>query len=721
MLPVTSTSHAPSSTSLGRWQVLLARPVVYLSAFFFLFLGYLVFTNPWYPAAKLHVSGRVEELPARLMIQWTSGHGLNGYEMYRYNLLPVPVAGESGHFTVRLTRTGGKHDAAGGTGVVLSSIYIDGERYSPGPEILGDEIVEESDGYVFQSISSKLNLSVKPKHHLRLEFRAYNFAGEVEVDVAGSVNRHLLYSPWDRTQWTRDSMVILDYWLVQPDGSFAVSMDMPRYRVNDLKLTAKKKLTDLDLRIVTEDGGEYRVGSAIPTDDGAVYQIAGLDAERSRLFHPQRLVFQVFFTLLTTWIIFGLLRYAGHFQGLADMFLRRGRFLFWGMLVTCMLLFAFWHISFWPGVTSTDSLKIWRAAHIPGMYLGDHPPLNVVVYQYLAQIFDNIAVVPIAQNFLTSLLVAWAFFSMYRWGVAARILAPFFLLIATSVPLGLYTIILWKDVPFALIIVFLGFRLADLAFRSRAGNVRLSRESWLVMGFLLLGLAGLRYNGALYLLVFPAMIFLLGIVKIRKRLVILFCCLLTIAGIFYSISQHLGLSASTFFSMQVKTYMGQVGKRFSIEFLRERGVQYLGVFDINQTATQWDHVGNCLYGRYDNNQLRRLRWNDVYPYLPIPRGEIQKKMAKTAYALYKKTYERPWVYLSWNPVYMLIVFPLLPLFYRRLPMSAAFSLFVFVEVIALVLIGIFNWRYYFFAHFASYFLLPLIIADLLRGRQKEEI
>ncbi len=148
-------------------------------------------------------------------------------------------------------------------------------------------------------------------------------------------------------------------------------------------------------------------------------------------------------------------------------------------------------------------------------------------------------------------------------------------------------------------------------------------------------------------------------------------------------------------------------------------MQYIGIFDINQTAMQWDHVGNCLYGRYDNNLLRRVRWNDVYPYLPLPRAKIQKKSARAAFAVYKKSYEKPWVYFSWNPVYMLLLFPVLPLFFRKLPMSAVFSVFILAEIIALVVIGIFNWRYYFFAHFAAYFLVPLVLADLMRKKQKQ--
>ena len=693
----------------------MARPHLPLAVVFWLVLAYLFFANPWYPAAKLHVSGRISELPARLMINWTSGHGLNGYEMHRYQLQPMPTASSS-PVPVSITRTGNRHNAANDSQVVLSRIVVDGSGYRPPAGALADAIRSDGDMLVFSRVNATLSMALQPRHHLRLEFLAYNYAGEVEIDFAGTKSRHLLYSAWDRTPWTRDSVVVVDYWLVQPDGTFAVSMDMPRYPVKDLKISAKRKLSDIDLSLVVADGQSLRIDNPIPTPDGVVYQIGALDDLRTRLFHPHRFAFQIVFAVLTTWVLHGLAHFVARFRTLPDLFLAKKRYLFWGMLLTGVIAFAFWHISFWPGVTSTDSLKIWRAAHIPGMYLGDHPPLNVVLYMYLAMLWDNVAVVPAIQNIMTAVLIAWIFFSMYRWGVPLTLILPFFLMVAASVPLGMYTTILWKDVPFGLGIVFLGFRLADMYFTKRYGDLKISWQSWLVMSLIILALAGLRYNGAAYLVVFPTFLFLLGIVRVGRRTAAGICCLLAAAGLFYAVSQYAGLSAARYFTQQSRTYLGQLKDQLSGEFLQERAKQYLGIFDINQTAMQWDHVGNCLYGRYDNNMLRRLRWNDVYQYQPLPRNALQKKMARTAFALYEKSYQRPWVYFSWNPAYMLLLLPLLPLLIRKLPMSAVFASFILVEVVALVLIGIFNWRYYFFAHFGTYFLIPLICADLLRKK-----
>jgi len=715
MVEVTATLMHPVKRLLSS----MVRSAVLWLLVFIATLLYFCFSNPWYPSAQLLVSGKVSETPATVAINWTSGHGLNGYEMYRYALQSFPSGSVDSQIDVSLARTGERHGAAAGKEVILSKILIDGELYDPPSDALGSSITRDNDLLIFKNDRSRVSFSVRPKHHVRLEFLAFNYAGEVEVNFGGKVSRHFLYSPWDRNRWTRDSVVILDYWLVPPDGSFAVSMEMPRYPVKDVKISAKKELTDLALQLVTAGRQEVSVGNPIPTKDGAVFQVGELDGKRKRFFHPHRFIFQVIFALLTTWVLFGLITYAAKFQDLNDMLIARKRYLFWGMLFFCMTVFSFWHISFWPGIASTDSLKIWRAAHIPGMYLGDHPPLNVALYMYLSQIWDNMAVVPIAQNILTSLLIASMFFSMFRWGVPLMLLAPFFLLVVFSVPLGLYTATLWKDVPFALAIVYLGFRLADLYYRKRKGKVIISRQAWLVMILIVAALAGLRYNGAVYLILFPSLLVILGIVRLNKRFVMAGCLVICGTVFFSLISLYAGSSALSYFTMQTGTYFKQLEKNFSGEFVRERSVQYIGIFDINQTAMQWDHVGNCLYGRYDNNLLRRVRWNDVYPYLPLPRAKIQKNSARAAFAVYKKSYEKPWVYFSWNPVYMLLLLPVLPLFFRKLPMSAVFSVFILAEIIALVVIGIFNWRYYFFAHFAAYFLIPLVLADLMRKKQAQ--
>ena len=47
------------------------------------------------------------------------------------------------------------------------------------------------------------------------------------------------------------------------------------------------------------------------------------------------------------------------------------------------------------------------------------------------------------------------------------IVLPFYFLFITSIPIGLYTITLWKDIPFALLVVFWAFWFVKLVSRSK--------------------------------------------------------------------------------------------------------------------------------------------------------------------------------------------------------------------------------------------------------------
>lgn len=683
---------------------------------FCLLMAWFYWGSPWYPAAKAHVSGVVATVPSQLVLRWTSAHGLNGYEMNKYLLQSLPVSPGRNGLTVKVTRTGVKHPAAAGSNVLLKTILVDGKKFIPPARKLGGIAKYDGDFIVLKKKKKALAFQVKPVRHLRLEFLAFNTAGEVAVDVGGKISRHNLYSAWDLNKWSLDNIIRIDYWLVSPDGRFSVSMDMPRYPVKTFQVESKSDFSVTSLVINTEDGERIEAVGGVSTPGAVTFRMDESDEALKRFFHPQRLALQIVFALFSTWLLYGIIAYVSRFHGPRDVFYNRKRYLFWGMLLFSMAIFAFWHISFWPGVASTDSLKIWRAAHIPGMYLGDHPPLNVIVYQYLIHLWDNIAVVPFIQNLLAALLIAYIYFSLYRWRLPLAVLAPCFLFTALSLPLGLYTIILWKDVPFALLTVFLGFRLADFYYQKRTGSLRVTRQTWIVLLLLTCALAGLRYNGAIYLIVVPLLLLGMRVIVIPVRYFRIGVAWLVLAGAAVAALWYFIPSSPSYFASQSGAYIKQAGERLSFDYIKERREKYLGVFDVNQTERQWDHVHNCLYGRFNNNFLRRVGWNDVYSYLPLPRLELQKKMARTAMYLYKKSYREPWVYFSWNPFYMLLLLPILPLFVRRLPMTAVFSFFVLIQVVALVFLDIFNWRYYFFAFFASYFLVPLVITDLTRRK-----
>ncbi len=696
----------------------VSRALRFPPVLFAFILAYFYLGSYWYPAATLSVSGTVADFQSMIGVRFDSGRGFNGYEWERYPLQPLPEGHDSEGISLLITRTGMHSPASLGANVILRNIIIDEKKYLPTDDQLSPVIELHNEALLFTQNGATLRLKVKPASSLRLEFPASNSMGIVDVQIGEKTTRTDLYASNDTRQWAGRYAKFVQSWFVNDRGQFTISMPMPRYAVHALRIESDKAFSVSSATITTEDAETVNLEGA-ESQKGFNFPMSGINHQLKRHFHADRFLFQILFALLSTWLLSNMLAFAHRFQGFQDIFINDRRYIFWMMLLSGCMLFSFWHVAFWPGVTSNDSLEIWRAAQIPGMYLGDHPPLNVAFYLYLSLFWNNVAIVPIVQNILTSLLISYIFFSLFRKGMPLYWLLPLYALAAFSLPAGLYTIILWKDIPFALIVVFVGFKLAVFYLEKKNKTLHISKTEWCSLFCLTLALVGFRHNGVLYLFIVPFILLLFGIVRIRPL----------ILGILFSVAVLLGSliflfpgssKTSDFLASQTKTYVSQAMDRISLKYLEESAIKYFGIFNVNQKAMQWDLVHLCMYGRYTNDFLRNLRWNDVYPYLPPPSNSISKKIHKTAWALYWKSYKAPWVYVSWNPLYMLALFPLLPLMFRVLPMTAVFSLYIFIPMAVLVFLNIFNWRYYYFAYLACYFLLPLIVTDLFARNRKNE-
>lgn len=687
----------------------------HLLIFFFLFCAFFSWfylSTPWYPAAKLFVSGNISNHTARMAIRWSSGHDLNGYEMEKYVLQPSPDY-SNGECLVTVTKGDFDNKETTRRQVVVSEISVDGEKV-PLESFKKSSNVELVDNLLFlQGHNSTIQMTVEPKSHLHLEFLTYNYSGEVEVNICGQKIKKNLYTSNDLNKWSRENVLALDFWFVSPEGRYTISMDMPRYKINAFRVEGQGDFSVSSFRVVNEFGESIEQENKIITPEGIIFQGDRLDNERIRYFHVQRFASQVAFALVSALLLCWLLLYLKRFHGMRDLFIGNRRGLFWIMFLSCISVSAFWHISFWPGITSTDSLKIWRAAHIPGMYLGDHPPLNVIFYQYLICFWDNVAVVAVVQNVLCGLLISHIFFSCHRWGVPRVLVILLFIPTALSLPIGLYNAVLWKDIPFALLIVLLSFRMSDLYYQKRLEKNKIDRKDLFFLLILMLLAAGFRYNGIVYWIVIPILLLGLGMVKIKWKFVLSVAVFLVVTTIALTAVRP-GLPGFTYFEKQTAKYLQQAYNSLSGDFVQDRFNKYLGIFDVNQKVMQWDHVHHCFFGRYGNDFLRRVNWNDTYPYLPFPQSKVQKQMAIFAVALDQKSYQLPWVYLSWNPFYMLFLLLGLPFLIRWLPMSAVFSAVILSQVFALVFLDIYNWRYYYFAYLGINFLIALIFADINR-------
>jgi len=338
---------------------------------------------------------------------------------------------------------------------------------------------------------------------------------------------------------------------------------------------------------------------------------------------------------------------------------------------------------------------------------------------FLYHIWNNSAVVPLFHVLAASLLVATVFYTIYWNNVSLLILMPLYLFVILSIPIGLYNTALWKDIPFALLIVFLGYISAILFQQKQNQSFSFSWEKVFALFLLLLSLGLIRHNGLIYIVFIPALYILLGVIRLDRRiwLGIFGFGLLILAGVAFMKST--AATDSGYLISQGKMYLQAISSSSPVELLQRTWQNYWGILDINQTNSKWDLYHYFIRDRYAYNFLQHARWHDIYPYLQSWSGPLAF-LKDSAMNVYWNSYQAPFVYLSWNPIWALALFPLCVLVFRWLPLSAIFSSVVLAQILTLTtLLNVMNWRYYYFACVASCFIIPMICFDIARKLNRE--
>lgn len=688
------------------------RLVIVVTLVFFLFLFYFFFGSGWYPGSELVIEGIAPKSGIGLVIRWDSGEGFNNYEREQFVLDTIWPNGSPEHSIV-IRKTGQKGGGSLGSDVGLYGIRLDQQREVPLKNFISSTTTIDDRGLLkFKEPGAEIRLHATAMRHIRFEFPTNNYSGSVEIEVNGSTRTYDLYTTNSENRKRGDEHTRgIDYWVIAPDGKFTVTMPVPRYRIEAMVVESKDGKTPIRFQSIFLKSRYSQKSLPIKIEPARKIVLNDFDSGRKRFWHPNQFIFQCAFAGLSAWILLVLWGVVRKFSGPYDMFIKNKRYIFWLMFGGTILVFSLWLVAFWPGVMSVDSLKVWRAAKIPGFFLNDHPILNVVFFMYLMHIWDNVAVVPITQIVLVSLLVSHIFFSLYRKGIPIAALLPFYLLFIFSIPIGLYNIVLWKDIPFALLVTFWAYMLADMFYQKRKQTLSISTHRWAVLFLLYLSLALFRHNGALYLLVVPLLMMITGIISV-KQVAIAAVVLASIgAAGFFTLRYRTKAMNSHYFLGMASGFLSQIRQQPLGQVIKRAAANYFFILNINQKDSKWDLWHFYLRDRHAYDFLKRVGWNDIYPYLK-PNQYPVKWLHDLGLKIYKQTYKTPWVYLTWNPVYMLGLFLMAIVLFWLFPMSAIFSLFVVTQIIALLLIFSLNWRYFYFAVFSSYFLIPLMILDL---------
>ncbi len=690
------------------------------SLLFLFLLGYFFYGAGWYEPARLLIEGTAPDTSAAVNLQWDSGNGYNAYEQERFSFLPFRGSLDK---PLEIVLSGGseKNELSQNSRVVLTEIRVDDKGQPLPKELLHEVRHVRGAGWFFESEESSITLSVPGEKQLYFSLKTNDRSGIARVSMNGVETVHDLYrGNWEILQ------AKLNYWLLNEQGEFSVWQNMPRYAVDSLRLSFPPETSLTSLALRTKSGRVIQL--PLPDEQLVMGQVRGKITianpthHLKRYFHKDRILYQLVFAALLTWLVCALRSFVQKQGGMKAVFFGRAFRPFWGFFFGACAVYTIYLLAFWPGLMSVDSLNIWRAAWLPEVMINNHPVLNVIWYTFLLHLWNHTAVVPLSQILLLSVLIA-AFFSFcHRQGVSLLLLLPCYALLLFSIPVGCYTIALWKDVPFALLVVFWGLVPAYFFFlRKRWAQQkdgvegdsprRLTMSTGLALLLLLLALLLFRHNGIIYLAVIPLLFIMGGLVRIPKIVTIISCC----AGVmilWLVVFPPKTIKSASYFQDLTRSYLQELNQESVLSRVKQGLSRYPRLLDVKKNWQESDAWHYFLGDRYAHTFLRQTGWNDSHKYASPETDLLFPSLRATLLKVYKKSLEYPWIYFSWNPFWLLYLFPLSMLFYRQFPLSAFFSSVIMVQIIALLfLVGTVNWRYYYFVLLGGYFLLPLVLLD----------
>ncbi len=254
-----------------------------------------------------------------------------------------------------------------------------------------------------------------------------------------------------------------------------------------------------------------------------------------------------------------------------------------------------WLLAFYPGLMSHDSVVQWEQA--VNLHLNDtHPYLHTLYFSVLIKFFDSPATIAVVQIFFASLIFSLIFSYFYEKGIK-KMIVFLVLLYCISIPIGLYTITLWKDIPFSLALIGLSFFLyTKLKYDKLLSRWKLL--DWLIILLLSVIVIYFRHNGIIYLLFIPLLIsfYFIGL---KQKIIFSFIIVCIFFLLNFIVPHQLSVTPKPFWSKDVYIYHSMVG------FYVDESNAYIS--EESKMLLEKLIPGNILYEKYTP-----LTWNPIY-------------------------------------------------------------------------------------------------------------
>ncbi|WP_133054733.1 DUF6020 family protein [Niastella populi] len=206
-------------------------------------------------------------------------------------------------------------------------------------------------------------------------------------------------------------------------------------------------------------------------------------------------------------------------------------FTFMGIMVACWLVYF---IAFFPAVMSADSLDQWaQATHFIPLN-NWHPVFHTLFNKLFITIYKSPASIALAQIVFMATVLSAFLLMLAKKGLPVKWLKWIALGIALIPANGVMAVTLWKDIPFAISLVWLTCVLAKIVTDENYLN---KKTSWLEITCALVAAGLFRHNGIpVYILAVIGLMVLYFKTKNKRILVSLSISIAVMAGYFLYIS-----------------------------------------------------------------------------------------------------------------------------------------------------------------------------------------
>lgn len=681
---------------------------------FFLFLAFFFFRSSLHIPSQLVISGHAD-MVSEGVVRWDSGDGYNDMEMEPF-VFGMPAKINQTPPIITIKRSGQKNGASKSTDVWIKAIDnpIEGVKFSqfvdhPGVEIGGDGILHmtEDDSQIrFPAGGDRVYLL----------FQMNASSGVVEIDIAGDKRYYDLFAPDPQ-----EKLLAREIRPFMP-GDFVIRVNLPRFDIQKVNIACADKINRFKIYSL---GIESKKGLIkIPfIDRDALSQITfsapDLHRNTQQYFDPLLFIQQVGFAVLCAYIVLSLLGFVQRKGGWNALF-HGPRRVFWFMSVGALFCFFMWLLAYWPGHFTSDSIHIWWAARNPDLFLHEHPLMNVIYYRFLQQFWDHFAAVGIFQILVTALMGSYIFYDLHKKGLSWWFIMPFYLWFVTSVPVGLFNITLWKDIPFAATVLFWSYFFVMLKWNRTNGVITEIHGGWTALFLLLLCTFLFRYNGLIYLVLIPLGLVLFRGVSLRKMAWLIISLLLIVSVVVIWTSRI----------NKNSDFVVGLGKKI-IANLWHADFQKNTIYLFNQYPKILDNRNRNTWYR-DNGVVRWhyafTREKKYHEFVKFSSYEPKSvKLHEVLNRIVHASHKSPLVYLSWNPVFILFLLALC-FFYKAFPFLAAYGYLLWTQMLALLIFlqniqGTMHhdWRYHYYLVLAGFFLIPVLLLDLMNKKKMNRL